>query len=159
MTGSIRLRLFLILLLATAAVWGGAALWTRAAAEARIERVLDARLSEAARMVTSLMADGRVAVADAVDVPDALTSAAVESQEGYEHRLSCQIWSLAPGEDRLVSRSEGAPWVGSGPASLASRPRWWMARPGASSPWRSRGRGCGSPWATRWRCARTLPAA
>lgn len=102
---SIRLRLLLVLLLATGAVWGGALLWTRAQTEAHVERVLDARLAEAARMVASLVADGRVAVADAAEMPAALVDAAGDGA-AYEHRLACQVWTLDGG---LLGRSQGAP--------------------------------------------------
>lgn len=104
---SIRLRLFLILGLATGAIWASAALWTHAWTQARIERVLDARLSEAARMVASLIAEGsialdRVAAAASRAAPSTTTMPAV----AYEHRLSCQIWALDGG---LLGRSQSAP--------------------------------------------------
>lgn len=107
---SIRLRLFLILALATGMIWASAALWTRAWTEARIERVLDARLSEAARMVASLIAEGSVDVGRAAEMAaegqDASPPTATTPVAAYEHRLSCQIWALNGG---LLGRSQSAP--------------------------------------------------
>jgi len=45
---SIRIRLFVILLATTGAVWLLAAAWIYASTQAEVERVLDARLMEAA---------------------------------------------------------------------------------------------------------------
>ncbi|MFP4044201.1 MAG: ATP-binding protein [Rhodosalinus sp.] len=103
---SIRLRLFLILMAATGAVWLSAVLWIQHSTRAEVERVLDARLAEAARMVSSLIEDRRIdvaRVADAVaDGPEGLRTAASD----YSHQLSCQIWSL---DGVLAGRSSGAP--------------------------------------------------
>ncbi|WP_246849584.1 ATP-binding protein [Rubellimicrobium arenae] len=104
---SMRLRLFLILVLATGTVWASAVLWTRARTEAHVERVLDARLSEAARMVVSLIDSHGIdlgATAGSVDT-SGVDSVFVPAAD-YEHRLSCQIWSV---EDILLGQSEGAP--------------------------------------------------
>ncbi|WP_246045475.1 ATP-binding protein [Rubellimicrobium roseum] len=104
---SIRLRLFLILVLATGAVWASAVVWTRARTEAHVERVLDARLSEAARMVVSLIADNSIDLGAAAGVMEgAGTETAFAPAADYEHRLSCQIWSVEGG---LLGQSEGAP--------------------------------------------------
>ncbi|WP_246045540.1 ATP-binding protein [Rubellimicrobium roseum] len=104
---SMRLRLFLILVLATGTVWASAVLWTRARTEAHVERVLDTRLSEAARMVASLVADNSIdleAAAGVVEGGGKETTFATAAD--YEHRLSCQIWSVEGG---LLGQSEGAP--------------------------------------------------
>lgn len=105
---SIRLRLFLILLAATGAVWLLAVLWTYLSTQREVERVLDARLTEAARMVSSLITDHHIDVAGAVDA--ARTASVLNGfdvHEGdYSRQLSCQIWSL---QGDLVSRSESAP--------------------------------------------------
>jgi two-component system sensor histidine kinase QseC len=108
MMRSIRLRLFLILLAATGAVWLLAVLWTYLSTQREVERVLDARLTEAARMVSSLITDHHIDVAAAVDAAQG-----VGIPEGfgvhdgdYRRQLSCQIWSL---QGDLVSRSESAP--------------------------------------------------
>lgn len=104
---SIRLRLFAILLAATGAVWLLAVLWTYFSVQHQVERVLDARLTEAARMVSSLITDHHIDVAAAVDgtwASDAELSIGLPGD--YRRQLSCQIWSL---EGKLVSRSESAP--------------------------------------------------
>lgn len=101
---SIRLRLILILLLATTVVWVSAIVWIEHSTRARLEQMLDARLSEAARMVSSLLSDHRIEVAQAaggMTVP-------VPAQTDYARQLSCQIWSL---QGSLVGQSSGAPEV------------------------------------------------
>ncbi|WP_454748227.1 ATP-binding protein [Ciceribacter selenitireducens] len=104
---SIRLRLFAILLATTGAVWLFAVVWTYVNTQAEVERVLDARLTEAARMVSSLITDHHIDVAAAVDAANAREASGVfEQGEGYSRQLSCQIWSL---QGTLVSRSESAP--------------------------------------------------
>ncbi|MDQ0457460.1 ATP-binding protein [Rhizobium paknamense] len=108
MMRSIRLRLFLILLAATGAVWLLAVFWTYLSTQREVERVLDARLTEAARMVSSLITDHHIDVAAAVDaartasMPDGFNM----HDGDYSRQLSCQIWSL---QGDLVSRSESAP--------------------------------------------------
>ncbi|WP_240544759.1 sensor histidine kinase [Paracoccus sp. AK26] len=99
---SIRLRLILILTLATTAVWLSAVLWINISTRAQVERVLDARLSEAANMVSSLMGDRRIALNDAA----AQATIALPSESGYSRQLSCQIWSL---QGDLLGASSGAP--------------------------------------------------
>jgi two-component system, OmpR family, sensor histidine kinase QseC len=108
MMRSIRIRLFLILLAATGAVWLLAVLWTYLSTQREVERVLDARLTEAARMVSSLITDHHINVAAAVDAArTASTPDGFNLHEGeYSRQLSCQIWSL---KGDLVSRSESAP--------------------------------------------------
>lgn len=54
MMRSIRLRLFVILLAATGAVWMVAVLWTYLSTQHEVERVLDARLTEAKRALRPL---------------------------------------------------------------------------------------------------------
>lgn len=99
---SIRTRLILILIFATCSVWLSAVVWIENSTRAELQRVLDARLREAAEMVSSLISDGRVELAQgggAAPVP-------VSPGGGYERRLSCQIWALDGG---LVGQSRGAP--------------------------------------------------
>jgi two-component system sensor histidine kinase QseC len=107
---SIRIRLFAILLATTGAVWLFAVIWTYVNTQAEVERVLDARLTEAARMVSSLITDHHIDVAAAVDAANARQpSSEFERVEGdYNRQLSCQIWSL---QGTLVSRSESAPAI------------------------------------------------
>ncbi|MBW8283633.1 MAG: sensor histidine kinase N-terminal domain-containing protein [Rhizobium sp.] len=105
---SIRLRLFAILLATTGAVWLFAVIWTYSNTQAEVERVLDARLTEAARMVSSLITDHHIDVAAAVDAANAREASGPfqQAEGGYSRQLSCQIWSL---QGTLVSRSESAP--------------------------------------------------
>jgi len=102
MLKSLRGRLFIILVSATGLIWLCATAWIFLQTRTEVEHVLDTRLQEAARMVSSLAVNA--------DVP---SSAAGQSgplpmpeHAGYERQLSCQIWSL---DGRLVARSSGAP--------------------------------------------------
>ncbi|WP_370281882.1 ATP-binding protein [Pseudooceanicola sp.] len=100
---SIRTRLFVILLLATGAIWFSAVWWIQHSTRVQVERVLDARLAEAAQMVSSLLSDGRVelaSAAEAVDAPANLT------RPKYSRQLSCQIWSL---DGAMIGASGSAP--------------------------------------------------
>lgn len=90
---SLRARLFALVAAVTMLVWAGAAAWTSLSTRAEVERVLDRRLVEAARMVAAL------------DIPVGGTPRRVEPSS-YERQLSCQIWSLT---GRLVGQSAGAP--------------------------------------------------
>lgn len=107
---SIRVRLIAILLATTGAVWCCAVFWTYLSTQHQVERVLDARLTEAARMVSSLLTDHHIEVAAAAaaatagDIPPEFAA----GRSNYNRQLSCQIWSL---EGRLVSRSESAPVI------------------------------------------------
>ncbi len=104
---SIRLRLFATLLAATGAIWLLAVLWTYFSVQHQVERVLDARLMEAARMVSSLITDHHVNVAAAVgNVRANDADLSLDVQGDYRRQLSCQIWSL---QGQLMSRSESAP--------------------------------------------------
>ena len=103
---SIRVRLFAFLAVVTVAVWGASAVWIQVRTEAEIRQVLDRRLMESARMVSSLLGQGGLPVTAAAigGGSDTFPSPA----RGLERQLSCQIWSL---RGQLVSRSEGAPAV------------------------------------------------
>ncbi|NTA84802.1 two-component sensor histidine kinase [Agrobacterium tumefaciens] len=105
---SIRVRLFTILLATTGAVWLFAAAWIYASTQAEVERVLDARLMEAARMVSSLITDHRIDPSSAADAAaeDVPPPPFQEAEGSYTRQLSCQIWSL---QGNLVGRSESAP--------------------------------------------------
>lgn len=86
---SLRLRMFLILLAATCVIWLSAFAWIHQSTAAKVDRVLDARLAEAARMVSSLISDRRI------DVDTALAMATpTETVKGYSRQLSCQIWQV-----------------------------------------------------------------
>lgn len=97
---SLRGRLFAILLTATGLIWLSAAVWIYFGTHRELERVLDTRLQEAARMVNSLVGSANMTVAMAA-LPGSPTEAG-----GYERQLSCQIWSF---DGRLVARSDGTP--------------------------------------------------
>ncbi len=101
---SIRARLFVILLAATGAVWLSAVWWIQHSTRAEVERVLDARLSEAAQMVSSLISDRRIDVASAG--PLALDLPVPATASDYSRQLSCQIWSL---DGALLGASASAP--------------------------------------------------
>ena len=101
---SIRSRLLTILIASTGLVWLLAVAWIYVSTQAEVERVLDARLTEAARMVNSLLAERRIELALADDDFPA-TEFQIEDPS-YERQLSCQIWSL---DGRLVGRSEHTP--------------------------------------------------
>jgi two-component system sensor histidine kinase QseC len=100
---SLRARLFAILVATTGLIWLAATAWIYLGTKAELERVLDTRLQEAARMVSSLVRDaGASAPAAIAATPQVSTS----EPGGYERQLSCQIWSL---EGRLVAASTAAP--------------------------------------------------
>ncbi|RUM98956.1 two-component sensor histidine kinase [Pseudaminobacter arsenicus] len=103
---SIRTRLLTVLLGSTGLVWLLAVAWIYLGTQAELERVLDARLMEAARMVNSLLTDDRVELALAGRDGRGAAAAFELGQQPYERQLSCQIWSL---DGALVGRSEHAP--------------------------------------------------
>ena len=97
---SLRARIFALVASVTLLVWASATAWTYFSTRAEIQRVLDRRLIEAARMVASLSGDFE---------PSRAGSAPPFDQRrlvGYNRQLSCQIWSL---DGRLVGRSSQAP--------------------------------------------------
>ncbi|WP_026381623.1 ATP-binding protein [Afifella pfennigii] len=100
---SISTRLFLILVMTTGLVWLSAVVWIFLSTRAEVERVLDARLMEAGRMVSSLIVSQDIKV-DA-DQPLGAELPA-RPNLSYERQLSCQIWSL---QGVLIGRSGGAP--------------------------------------------------
>ena len=103
---SIRARLIAVLIGSTGLVWLLAVGWIYLSTQAEVERVLDARLMEAARMVNSLLSDHRIeAGLDKAAASQALGAFEVD-HSSYERQLSCQIWSL---EGTLVGRSQNAP--------------------------------------------------
>ncbi|KIZ34119.1 MULTISPECIES: ATP-binding protein [Rhodopseudomonas] len=97
---SIRGRLFVVLVSATAFIWLCASAWIFVQTRSEVEHVLDTRLQEAARMVSSLAVNGDSSATLAL--PDSAAARSVS----YERQLSCQIWSL---DGRLMARSSGAP--------------------------------------------------
>ena len=107
---SIRARLFTILLVTTGIVWLSAIAWIYLSTKSEVERVLDARLTEAARMVSSLITSREIAMRKA-DGPEAATITVPHFS--YDRQLSCQIWGF---DGTLVGRSESAP--GQPPSAL-----------------------------------------
>ncbi|WP_295808268.1 ATP-binding protein [uncultured Nitratireductor sp.] len=103
---SIRARLILILMGSTGLVWLLAVGWIYLSTQAEVERVLDARLMEAARMVNSLLSDHRIDVGLEEGAASHVVGEFEHSHRPYERQLSCQIWTL---EGSLVGRSENAP--------------------------------------------------
>ncbi|GGD17711.1 ATP-binding protein [Aureimonas glaciei] len=103
--GSLKGRLFAILVLSTGLVWASATVWIFLSTRAEVEHVLDARLMEAARMVSSLVDSQEIDVAVAsLDRPEL----PARTHDPYERQLSCQIWSLT---GSLIGKSDGAPDV------------------------------------------------
>ncbi|WP_338025209.1 sensor histidine kinase N-terminal domain-containing protein [Bradyrhizobium betae] len=101
-TRSMKGRLFIVLAVATGIIWLFASAWIFFQTRSEVEHVLDTRLQEAARMVSSLAINGdavpsRTSRSDVQTLPETAS---------YERQLSCQIWSL---DGRLVARSSGAP--------------------------------------------------
>lgn len=100
---SISKRLFFILVLTTSLVWLSAVVWIFLSTRAEVERVLDARLMEAGRMVSSLIVSQDITADPAQSIVADLPAPAHST---YERQLSCQIWSL---QGTLLGRSDGAP--------------------------------------------------
>ncbi|PZR94702.1 MAG: two-component sensor histidine kinase [Stutzerimonas stutzeri] len=99
---SIRGRLFMILMITTGVVWMSAIVWIYLSTRAQVERVLDARLIEAARMVSSLITSQEIDPKRAAQIP----SIEPALHTSYDRQLSCQIWAL---DGTLVGRSDAAP--------------------------------------------------
>src|SRR5258708_25476951 len=96
---SLRTRLFIILVAATSLIWLFAIGWISVGTKHEVENVLDSRLEQAARMVSSLVTSNNVASpSDDSDPPHIL------AVPNYERQLDCQILSL---DCRLVSRTRG----------------------------------------------------
>ncbi|KPF64183.1 hypothetical protein IP69_18485 [Bosea sp. AAP35] len=101
---SLKTRIFMILVATTSVIWLAATTWIYLGTKAELERVLDTRLQEAARMVASLVRDDEGTAQAAIGaIPPA---AASTGGAAYERQLSCQIWSLG---GRLVAASSAAP--------------------------------------------------
>ena len=101
MTSSLRVRLFVVLLGATGAIWLAAVVWIYTSSRHQVEHVLDTRLQEAARMVVSL-----VEGAEGAPLENTRKSFDPARLGSYERQLSCQVWSL---DGRMIARSSGAP--------------------------------------------------
>lgn len=96
---ALRTRLFAILVVATGLIWLSAVLWIYVSSKREVEHFVDTQLQEAARMVISV-AD-KVTPGSRTGAPETPIPAL-----GYEHQLTCQIWSLS---GSMLARSSGAP--------------------------------------------------
>lgn len=104
---SLTVRLFGLLLIATGLVWLSGIAWIYAGSRQELERVLDARLEEASRMVSSLIENADVKVSTGVSgLRIARSSSTIADRVKTEFELACQIWSI---DGRLVGRSTHAP--------------------------------------------------
>lgn len=100
---SIRARLFVILLVTTGLMWLSATLWIFFSTRAEVEQVLDARLMEAAKMVSSLVVNQEI---DPDRPAQTKAKIPVLDHPHYDRQLSCQIWSL---DGTLIGKSDSAP--------------------------------------------------
>jgi Signal transduction histidine kinase len=121
---SIRARLIVALIAAVGAVWGAGVLWSYHSTQIQIEKVLDSRLMESARMVSSMMAERGTTFA-----PPGGQSPIFQDGQGYSRQLTCQIWTL---EGTLVSSSDNAP-----PQALAGNMEGFSEREIDGELWRS----------------------
>ncbi len=108
---SIKARLFALLLLGTSVVWLSGIVWIYSGSRQELERVLDARLEEATRMVGSLMQNADVKVTadlSGVRIPQQSTPVPRDALQHIEtnFKLACQVWSI---DGRLVGKSSEAP--------------------------------------------------
>lgn len=103
---SISTRLFVILVTTTGIVWLSAVAWIFMSTRAEVERVLDARLMEAGRMVNSLIVSHEIDHQQAGAARDKTQPPTLRVPAVYDRQLSCQIWSL---QGVLIGRSDGAP--------------------------------------------------
>lgn len=102
---SIRKRLFVILLVATGAVWLSAVIWIQYSTRTEIEAVLDRRLQESARMVASLIGrNGGIIAEDTADFVG--ETPALPGAHDYSRQLICQVWGF---DGQLKSESSGSP--------------------------------------------------
>ncbi|MFA5952034.1 MAG: ATP-binding protein [Hyphomicrobium sp.] len=98
-------RLFGLMLLATGFVWVCGMTWIYSGSRKELERVLDVRLEEATRMVSSLMDDAGVHVTGGVSgVRIANRTVPIDRLDAFQ--LACQIWSV---DGRLVGKSSESP--------------------------------------------------
>ena len=121
---SIRAGLIVALIAAVGAVWIAGVLWSYHSTQAQIEKVLDSRLMESARMVSSMMGERPTTFAASSN-----RSSIFQEGEGYSRQLTCQIWTL---EGDLVSSSDNAP-----PESLAGSTEGFVEREIDGELWRS----------------------
>ncbi|AXC49542.1 HAMP domain-containing protein [Paracoccus suum] len=104
---SIRGRLFVILLLATGAIWLSAVAWIQHSTRSEVGHVLDRRLQESAQMVASLIQrNGGIAGPDAARLVDEVPALSQTGRHDVARQLICQVWGF---DGQLKSESAGAP--------------------------------------------------
>ncbi|MFA5902000.1 MAG: ATP-binding protein [Hyphomicrobium sp.] len=103
---SMTARLFGLLMLATGIVWVCGMAWIYVGSRKELERVLDVRLEEATRMVSSLISDAGVHVTGGVSGVRMPNQTLPLRNLETNFRLACQIWSV---DGRLVGKSSEAP--------------------------------------------------
>lgn len=104
---SMTVRLFGLLLIATGLVWASGIAWIYSGSKKELERVLDARLEEASRMVGSLVENSDVKVTSGVSgLRLGRDSSEIANRVKSEFELACQIWSI---NGQLIGRSTHAP--------------------------------------------------
>lgn len=103
---SMTTRLFGLLLIATGLVWICGIAWIYSSTRQELERVLDARLEEATKMVGSLIENADVKVVSGVSgVRMPRQMSAIDHVE-TNFQLACQVWSIG---GQLVGKSSHAP--------------------------------------------------
>lgn len=103
---SMTVRLFGLLMLATGIVWLCGMAWIYLGSRKELERVLDVRLEEATRMVSSLLDNAGVHVHGDVSGVRMLNKIYPLQDIDPNFQLACQIWSI---DGRLVGKSSEAP--------------------------------------------------
>lgn len=103
---SISARLFALILSGTTLVWFLGMAWIYAGSKQELERVLDARLEEATRMVSSLIESADVHVTTGVSGVRFSSSSQPINAVATNFQLACQVWSI---DGRLVGKSSAAP--------------------------------------------------
>lgn len=103
---SINARLFALLLVGTSLVWFLGMAWIYSGSRQELERVLDARLEEATRMVNSLIDSADVNVTNAVSGVRVPSRSTAPLSGITDFKLACQVWSI---DGRLVGKSSDAP--------------------------------------------------
>ena len=103
---SISARLFTLILLATTLVWSLGMAWIYSGSKKELERVLDARLEEATRMVNSLIDSADFNVRNGVSGVRVPSRSTAPLSGVTDFKLACQVWSI---DGRLVGKSSAAP--------------------------------------------------
>lgn len=106
---SIRRRLFVVLLVATGAIWLSAVFWIQQSTRTEVGNVLDRRLQESAQMVASLIErNGGIVGPDTATLVDEAPALPDTGRHDFARQLICQVWGF---DGQLKSESSGAPSV------------------------------------------------